>query len=373
MAPPESWITVSPEDAGFDRERLDRACDLCRRATETGEIPGISLVVAREGRLALNQAWGSRGPGPASPDTVWLIASVTKPVVCAGICLLVERGEAALDDPVSRFIPQFAGADRAGVTLRDLLTHSSGLPDMLPENIELRRRHAPPDEFVSAICATPLLFAPGTDVSYQSTGIALLGAVIERISGETCRRFLETEFFEPLGMPHCALGWRPEFEGSAARATLEADQEPSDWDWNSAYWRSFGAPWGGMFATAPEFARFLQMLLMDGSWNGRRYFGPAAVTEMTRNQTLAEPGLSDDCRRRNAWGLGWQLAAAPRAGGGEFFGSLLGAEAYGHLGATGTAVWNDPFSGVSFVFFSNRPGCSRTIGLVSSAVAGSVL
>jgi len=370
-----TWqASQDPLASGFDPERLDRARDLCRAAAESGEFPGIALAVARYGKLVLSEAWGRTGripnASPASPETVWLIASVTKPVVCAGVCLLLERGELLLDDPVSRFLPEFSGDDRRGVRLRHLLTHTSGLPDMLPENLELRQAHASHDEFVARICRTPLLFPPETDIRYQSAGIALLGAVIERVSRMPCREFLRREFFEPLGMPHTTLGWRPELAARVAEAGLPEGQQPSDWDWNSPYWREFGAPWGGMYSSAPECARFLQMLLNEGEWEGRRYFGPATVTAMTSDQTAFLPLLPEAAIRREAWGLGWRLAAAP---GSEYLGDLLSPAAYGHAGATGTGVWNDPATGVSFVFFSNRPGSGRFIGRVSNAVASAVL
>jgi CubicO group peptidase (beta-lactamase class C family) len=362
--------TGAPEEAGFDPGRLDRVRALCRTATEKGDVPGLALAVARDGRLVLNEAWGWTGLAPesppATPETVWLIASVTKPVVCTGICLLLERGELALDDPVSRRLPEFDGADRAGVTLRHLLTHTSGLPDMLPENRALRQAHAPLEEFVRQTCKTPLLFPPGTEIRYQSTGIALLGAVIERVSGVPCRDFLRRELFEPLGMESCALGWRPEFEPKVAQCGLGEGQELSDWDWNSRYWRDFGAPWGGMFASAPEFSRFMQMLQNGGTWEGRRCLSAAALREMTDEQTAYLPDLPEPARRRESWGLGWRIAMARAS---EYLGDLTSPYAYGHAGATGTGVWNDPETGVSFVFFSNQPGIGRFIGLVSNAVA----
>jgi CubicO group peptidase (beta-lactamase class C family) len=362
----------------IDRARLDRARALCRQATEAAEIPGIALVVARDGEFLLNEAFGQIRPRenpqtgplrPAGTDTVWLIASVTKPVVCAGICLLLERGLLGLDDPVSKHLPEFSAADRARMTLRHLLTHTSGLPDMLPENIELRKAHQPPSEFARRTGNVPLLFPPGSGVSYQSTGINLLGEIIERISGLSCREFLRREFFEPLGMDRCALGWRPELTGHTAAATLEGGQGPSDWDWNSDYWGAFGAPWGGMFATAPQYVRFLQMLLAGGVWQGRRIFGTATVREMTSSQTMGMPGLPDPVRRAANWGLGWRISAGRES---EYLGDLTSPRAYGHGGATGTGVWNDPDTGVSFVFFSNRPGCGRFIGLLSKIVAAAV-
>jgi CubicO group peptidase (beta-lactamase class C family) len=357
--------TLTPADLHFDPERLSRVEALCRGAVARGEVPAIAVAIARHGRLALSAAWGQ-----AEPDSVWLIASVTKPVVAAGVCLLIERGEVALDDPVVRVLPAFAGEDRRGITLRHLLTHTSGLPDMLPENVELRRAHAPLDDFVRRICTTPLLFEPGTEIRYQSTGIALLGAITELVTGLPCREFLRREFFEPLGMGSCALGWRPELETRVVPCALEEGQEPSDWDWNSAYWRDFGAPWGGMFATAPEYLRFLQMLLEGGAWEGRRYVCPATLREMTRNQTADLPCLPEPERRKAAWGLGWRLAAVPES---EWLGDLVSRSAYGHIGATGTVAWNDPETGVSFAAFTSQPRARRLLSLLSNAVAAAAL
>jgi CubicO group peptidase (beta-lactamase class C family) len=362
--------TAPPEVTGFDPGRLQRARDLCAHAVESGQVQGIALAVARGGRLALNEAWGATGRPrrPAATDTVWLTASVTKPVVCTAVCLLAERGQLGLEDRVTRFLPEFDLPDRRETTLRHLLTHTSGLPDMLPENLDLRRRHAPLPEFVKRIYETPLLFPPGTSVSYQSTGIALLGEIIERVSGASCRDFLRHEFFEPLGMTGSALGWRPELEERVAECELEG--EPSDWDWNTPYWRDFGAPWGGMFATAPDMARFLQMLQGEGEWEGRRVLGKATVRTMTRDHTAELPDLPTAERKKGSWGLGWRVAAVRNA---EWLGDLTSLRTYGHIGATGTCAWNDPDSGISFVFFSNKPGIWRLSGLVSNAVAAAAL
>lgn len=364
---------------GFDPGRLQRALDLCAAATGSGRIPGIALVIARGSETVGEHAWGISNPGPdgrpagdpisATPETVWLIASLTKPVVCAGICLLMERGLLALDDSVSRWIPEFDGKDRAATTLRHLLTHSSGLPDMLPENRFLRERHAPHSDFVRRICTTPLLFAPGTDVRYQSTGIALLGDIIERISGETCREFLRHELLLPLGMTDSALGWRPELEGRVALYPPDEGQVPSDWDWNSAYWRSFGAPWGGMYSTPRQYLRFLQLFLNGGVCEDRQVLGRSTAREMVRNQTADLPDLTPAARRRSTWSLGFRVAAGRES---EYLGDLLGPRAFGHAGATGTVGWADPDTGVAMVCFSNRPSRGRWLGLLSNAVAAAV-
>lgn len=367
-----NWDSLWARGLGFDIERLDRAWKLCRAATASGAIPGASLVVARHGDVIMNEAWGcaDRLGTPVTPETVWLIASITKPIVCMGVGLLLERGLLGLDDPVRRWIPEFSGADRQAITLRHLLTHTSGLPDMLPENVELRQRHAPLSEFVERICSTPLLFAPGTHVSYQSTGIALLGEIIARVSGRNCAEFLRAEFLEPLGLNTTSLGWRPELAGKVAECYQSDETPPTDWDWNSSYWRGFGAPWGGMFASAPEIARFMHLMLKGGRWEDQQLLGTSVVREATRNQTDLLPDLPRSARLRTSWGLGWRVLAARES---EYFGDLLSPTAYGHAGATGTGVWNDPVTGVTFVLFTNRANSGRFIGLVSNAVAGSVL
>jgi CubicO group peptidase (beta-lactamase class C family) len=364
---------------GFDPERLQRALDFCAEATESGRVPGIALVIARRSEVLVEQSWGIRNPGPdgrpegdplpATPETIWLIASLTKPVVCAGICLLMERGFLALDDPVSRWIPEFQGNDRTKTTLRHLLTHSSGLPDMVADNIHLRQRHAPHSEFVRRICSAPLHFRPGTDTRYQSTGIALLGDIIERISGEPCREFLRRELLLPLGMTDSALGWRPEFEGRVALYPPDEGQVPSDWDWNSPYWRNFAAPWGGMFSTPRQYLRFLQLFLNDGVCDGRRVLGAATAREMIRNQTVDLPELSPAAQRHLTWGLGFRVTAGRES---EYLGDLLGPRAFGHAGATGTVAWADPDSAVAMVCFTNRPSSGRWLGLLSNTVAAAV-
>lgn len=365
------WQPVDPAQGWVDYDWLEQVRSLCRTATEQGKVPGLALAVARHGKLIVSEAFGTRGRFgseglPATTDTIWLVASVTKPVVCAALCRLMEAGELLLDDPVSRHLEEFSGEDRRGVTIRHLLTHTSGLPDMLPENLELRAAHAPLEEFVRRICHTPLLFEPGTQIRYQSTGIALLAAVLERRSGRSCREFLRQEFFEPLGMEDCSLGWQPDRADRLAIQGLDTDP-PTNWDWNSNYWREFGAPWGGMFATAPQMALYLQMLMSEGHWDGRRYLQPATVRAIIRDQTAHLPTLPEAERRRSAWGLGWRVNSAPDS---EYFGDLLSTRAYGHAGATGTVVWNDPETATSCVLFSNRPGSGRFLGRVSNAVAG---
>ena len=133
------------------------------------------------------------------------------------------------------------------VTVEHLLTHTSGLPDMLPENIELRRRHAALEEFVAGTCKTPLLFRPGSKVSYQSMGILLAAEIAQRITKLPFREFLRREVFLPLGMRQTSLGLGGRRIEDTAQCQVEGKD---DWNWNSRYWRDLGAPWGGVDSTA---------------------------------------------------------------------------------------------------------------------------
>jgi CubicO group peptidase (beta-lactamase class C family) len=124
-----------------------------------------------------------------------------------------------------------------------------------------------------------------------------------------------------------------------------------------------------MHATAPQFLRFMQMLLAGGTWEGRTYFAPATLREMLRPQSAHLPHLSEAARREDVWGLGWRHLSGRKS---EYFGDLPGWCAYGHAGATGTVVWNDPESGVSCVLFGNHPESTRFLGRVSNALAAAL-
>ena len=242
---------AEPAAAGLSANRLERAAALVEAWTQERPGQAATLLIARHGQVALYRGFGQFFPWdqerhplrPTQPDTIYLVASLTKPVVATAAMLPVERGEPLLDEPVRRLIPEFAGEDRRDVRVWHLLTHTSGLPDQLPENVELRQRHAPLSEFVRRVCTTPLLFAPGTDCRYQSMGTLLLGEIIERLTGQPLREFLHSELFQPLGLRDTWLGL-----GSLPRERIawvpapEAEAE-SDWRQNSTWWRGCRNAW----------------------------------------------------------------------------------------------------------------------------------
>jgi len=365
------------ERVGLSSARLEGLLKLVEHWTNEGTIPAAALCVARNGTVVVGRGFGRFAPlaeggseaCSTQADTIFLIASLTKPIVASAAALLIERGQLLLDDPVSSLIPEFGGEERQRMRLHHLLTHTSGLPDMLPENIELRRRHAPLSEFVRCSCTTPLLFAPGTSCRYQSMGIALLGEIIARVSGMPLGEFLRREFFIPLGMADSALGLGELPRERIAKVSLPESEEQNDWNWNRPYWRELGAPWGGMHSTVGDYAIFLQMLLNGGAYGGQRILSRMTVETMLTDHLAVMPAIPERVKLEQAWGLGWRLN---RPRGAFHSAELASPRTFGHAGATGTTAWADPETGLLCVLFTNQPQAERMLKLASNAVAGAV-
>lgn len=314
-----------------------------------------------------------------STDAIFLVASITKPIVASGILKLLEEGELLLGDRVKRFIPEFGCAGKHGITLRHLMTHTSGLPDMLPDNQELRAANAPLSEFIQQICELTPDEPPGRIVQYQSTGIAILGEVISRISGLSCADYLRQSLFEPLQMHDTALGlpenWtqgdKPRVDRIAEiRIPEELDVEPH-WDWNSSYWRQFGAPWGGLLTTPADLGKFAGMLRQGGRFQDQPILSRQTIREATRDQLPSIAGLSDAARQGKGWGLGWQIVSACNS---DYYGDLLSRSAYGHAGATGTVFWIDPDLDASAVILTTEPQepHGRYLSRITNAIVASI-
>ncbi len=364
-----------PEAIGFDSVRVQRALDLLKGWADTGKILGAGLCVGRRGRMAEPWFFGkhSAEPGarPLAPDALFLVASITKPVTVTAAMMLVERGELSLEDRVATYVPAFAQRGKDGVQVRHLMTHTSGLPDMVPENEKLRKAHRPLSAFVEATCKGPLGFPPGTRVSYQSMGTLMLAEIVHQITGKTTAEFLRQEVFDVLGMDDTSLGWQPAKKDRIAKVRAPKSPEVPDWSWNSPYWLGLGAPWGGMITSPADFARFCQMMLNGGSLDDVRLLSPAAVRAMTGNQLACMPQVPEEERRCRPWGLGWRLNWPGHSAN---FGDLLGPRAYGHWGSTGTVCWIDPDAEAFCVLFTTQPQepDGRFLARVCNAVAAAL-
>ena len=334
---------AKPSDLGLDADRLNEANALLRKWTDDERvIPGGAIVVGRNGRIVEPQFFGRQGPEagaePIRRDGMFLLASITKPVTYLAAMKLVERGLLNLSDPVMRYIPDFAAHHKEDTLVIHLFTHTSGMPDMLPDNAELRQQKAPLSRFIEgAINAMPL-FPPGTGLSYQSMGTLTVAEIVQRISGQTIHEFVRDEILQPLGMDSTGLGSKGFERKRLVRVEIPEYQIGSDFGWNSTYWQQLGVPWGGMFSAPEDFAILCQMML-DGGAANNRIVSSATVEAMTTNRLADLPEVPEADRRSKPWGLGWRLNQPGTRGS---WGDLLSHRTFGHTGATGTMCWMDP-------------------------------
>ncbi len=363
--------TGRPEDLDIDPARLRRAHELLQRWVETDQLPAAALCVGHNGRAVAPRFFGRQRPeagaAPLREDALFLVASITKPVTASAVLLLAERGQLSLQDRVADFVPEFARNGKQETRLIHLLTHTSGLPDMVPDNLGLRRAHRPLSAWVEHTCRLAPAFRPGTAVNYQSMGFAILAEVVHQVSGQLLPEFLRRELFTPLGMEDTSLGWDPARRERIAAVRVPPEQEGADWGWNSPYWLGLGVPWGGLITSPGDLARFC-LLLLGGA---PRVLSPATVRAMTSNQLATLPEVPEVERRCRPWGLGWRLnwPGEPAS-----FGDLLGPRTFGHWGATGTLCWIDPDARAFCVLLTTQPleNDGRRLARVSNAVAAAL-
>jgi CubicO group peptidase (beta-lactamase class C family) len=257
---------------------------------------------------------------------------------------LFDQGKFQLDDRAKKFLPKFTGDGREEVTIRHLLTHTSGLPDQLANNNELRKQHAPLTEFAAQAMRTRLDFAPGAKYQYSSMGIMLAARIAELITESDILTLVDRNVFQPLGMKHSAQGLGRfkleemvscQMEGAAPESG-GGDPKAREWDWNSPYWRKLGAPWGGTHASAPDIATFL------GEFMGARgkVVKPETARLMTKNHN--PEGFTPR-------GLGFAVGKGSGSPG-------CSERTFGHGGSTGTLCWADPESETICVVLTSLPG-----------------
>ena len=290
---------IDAEAAGMNSARLARIADRMKEFVTAGKTAGVVTLVARHGHVASLEAVGYQdleSKTPMRTDTIFRMASVTKPVTCAGIMILVDEGKLSLIDPAEKFLPEFKGlklnpcGTRSGyncelvtpsrpVNILDLMTHPSGLADGAPG------RGAPPNTLadrVGSVTRGSLIFEPGTAWNYSNIGIAALGRIIEVVTGQPYDRFLAERIFQPLAMKDTFFFVPPD---KAKRVASVYRYEVDGLKLVPMAEPKFPAPEGGLFSTAGDMARFHQMLLEKGTLNGQRILSAAAVEEMTSSHT----------------------------------------------------------------------------------------
>ncbi len=327
---------------------------LVNAAIERHELPGAVVLVGRGDAILYQRTFGLRAsqpsPEPMTEDTIFDLASLTKVVATTtSVMKLMEEGRIRLNDRVAQFIPDFARYRKNGITIRHLLTHTSGLRPDLELDVEFHGA----DEAVRRAVEEVALAAPGERFVYSDINFFLLGDIVHRVSGERLDQYAKQRIFVPLGMTD-TMFLPPESLRSRIAPTEKC--RPLAWPCGgpdvpflrgivhdpTARRMDGVAGHAGLFSTAADLSRFCRMLLGGGSLGAVRILSPATVARMTSPSTPA--GM------RDVRGLGWDIDSSYSANRGELF--PLGS--FGHTGFTGTSLWLDPHTGSYVVFLSNR-------------------
>lgn len=332
-----------PEEVGFRAAGLDAADRIVERYAAEKAYPGAVLAVGRDAALVRLRAFGrlSYEPGAAAvaPDTIYDLASLTKVVATTTLAMiLVDEGRIDIDKPVSAFLPKFRGGAKDRVTVSHLLSHSAGFDAVLPLYKELRGKAA----YVERIQQLPLGYEPGTQSVYSDLGEILLGEILERVAGEPLDAFTRRAILDPLGMQDTRFVPGPELlpriaptEHDPWRGRLLRGEVHDE----NAFALGGVAAHAGLFGSAPDLARFAQMLLNGGVYDQRRIVSRAVLERFTRRAGI--PGSSR--------ALGWDTPSP-----GSSAGSLLSPRAFGHTGFTGTSLWIDPERRLFVILLTNR-------------------
>jgi CubicO group peptidase (beta-lactamase class C family) len=341
-------------------------------------FPGAVLAVGKDGALVHLRAFGRLEYGedasPVKPDTLYDLASLTKVVATTTVAMiLVDEGRLDLGRPVTSFLPGFTGGAKDQVTVEQLLTHSGGLEWWGPLYKELSGAEA----YLRRIEAMPLVYPPGTKSLYSDLGVFLLGQVLERAAGESLEAFVGRRVLEPLRMTETM--YRPPPELRPRIAPTEHDPwrgrvlrgEVHD---ENAFALGGVAPHAGLFGTAHDLARFAQMLLDQGVFDGRRIVSAEIVARFTRRAGV--PGSSRALGWDTPGRVGFPRSSEPGNPGYSSAGSLLSERSFGHTGFTGTSLWIDPERSLFVILLTNRVHPTRSndgIQRVRAEVADAVV
>jgi CubicO group peptidase (beta-lactamase class C family) len=354
--------TAKPEDVGMSSERMQRIHDAIQRHIDAGEISGAVTLVARRGRLVHLEAHGLmdiESKRPMEKDAIFRIASMSKPVTGVAVMMMLEEGKLHLNDPVSKYLPEFKNAKVAiargnsgesylvpadrDLTIRDLLTHTNGL---MTGGIGSKLGPPRPVEgdtlatYVPRLATAPLDFQPGTQWAYSGlAGPDTLSRIVELVSGQPYDEFLRTRIFQPLGMKDTFFyppdDRRPRLTTLYSKSPNGLVKAPNQDGFSLKTYFSGG---GGLISTAEDYLQFAQMLLNGGELHGKRLLSPRTVDLMASNH-VGE--MFNGKLGRPAHGMGYGLlvgivednvAAGMRVSNGSF----------GWDGAYGTQTWIDP-------------------------------
>ncbi len=334
-------------------DEIPAVTERMQQYVEKAEAAGVVTLVAREGKRVHLSATGHadiESKRPMQTNTLFAIASMTKPITATAVMILQDEGKLSVSDPVSKHIPEFRDVrlkdapPRREITIRDLMTHTSGV-------VGSQKNEGTLAETVRQIAARPLGFEPGARWQY-GPGITVCGRVVEVVAGTPYEKFLAERIFAPLRMKDTTF-----FPNDAQQARIATLYRPGPKRKHPSlaptdHWLSkLGPartpnPSGGLFSTAADLRRFYQMILNGGQLDGARILSEEAVREMTRVHT---PNLKTGFTPGNGWGLGWCVVREPQG-----VTAMLSPGSCGHGGAFGTQGWIDPKRKIIFVLMIQR-------------------
>ncbi len=376
------WVASTATATGqagtaLDSSRLAQIPIRMKQFVESGTAAGMVTLVARHGQVAALDAVGYADletKKPMKTDNIFQIHSMTKPIVAIATMILAEEGRLRLGDAVEKYLPEFRGqwvaesktADSIAlrrparvITLRDLMTHTSGMSLNPPEGIkELHGAlHLSLADAVLVESQQPLEFEPGTKWQYSNTGIAALARIVEVVSGMPFEKFLDSRIFQPLGMKDTYIFPPKEKYHRMPTAYILKEGKPVKYTADPLgegvmkfrEGAKYPLPEGGVYSTASDLFSLYQMMLSKGQYKGVRLLSPASVEVMTQVHTgdlvTSQPGAG--------WGLGWFVVKEPSASL-----SLLSPGSYGHGGRYGTFCFIDPRKDLIGIFMIHRQGGS---------------
>lgn len=350
MRPAESMVEVAPADAGLPSTLTARLSEVLREAVERNQIAGAEAMVLLGDKVVYHGAEGFLQkvlqPVPIDKGALFDLASLTKVVVTTtSLMILLDRGEIDLSDPVSKHLSDFRREGYENITLRSLLTHTSGLPHLTG----FFEKHRGKVIYRRNLFDLPLRAEPGTTRVYSDTGMIVAGWVVEEVAGMRLDRFASENIFKPLGMT--STGYNPPYREWTRTAATEycpwRDKILRGEVHDENAWSLGGvAGHAGLFSTAADLAVFCRMMLQEGEWNGVRILSAESVRKMTTPQPIPDYEFQ---------GLGWQIQEER----GQKTGSLISPRTYGHTGFTGTSLWLDPDYDLAVILLTNAVHPSR--------------
>jgi serine-type D-Ala-D-Ala carboxypeptidase len=361
----------TPEEAGMLPDRIERVKQLAKGWMAKGHTPSLVLLAARKGIIFLQEAYGQLRPEKNSPplrtDSIFPIASLTKPVTATAVMILVEDGLLGLNRPIVDYIPEICGEGTEEILVHHLLTHTSGYNEMTLLSFMIERRGKWPEfppcpenqhplihELLHRQFSAPLLKPPGVEMSYCNHNYLLLGELVRRVSGHSLADFAAERLFQPLGMNDTYYIVPESLEDRIVQrpANLPGAQRESRFNegLNSRQFQETPYGYGGLFSTSLDMAVFGQMFLNGGRYGDKRILSRPTVSEMTRNQI---PGIGVDWFGtyipEASWGYGWGVISNIKW---KYFSSLHSPKTFGHPGAGGVGLGIDPVHQIILAYFS---------------------